>query len=103
MIAPAPDGRRERLDDDAKELGLDDPEDGGGGADTQSRVIRYLEGVAPDEVVEAARRYDEYPEAQALALGRIERARIAAEQANDAAAVDALLALRDREREGRTP
>jgi hypothetical protein len=91
---PAPD----TLDGDARGAGLEDPEGGSGGADTQARVIRYLEGVDPEEVVEAARRYDEYPESQALALGRIERARIAAEQADDGAAVDALLALRDLER-----
>lgn len=92
---PAPD----TLGGDAKGIGLDDPEGESGGADTQARVIRYLEGVDPEEIVEAARRYDEYPESQALALGRIERARIAAEQADDGAAVDALLALRDLERE----
>jgi hypothetical protein len=78
---------------------VDDPDEPGA-ADVQSRALAYLEGVPPEEVVEAARRYDEYKEATALALGRIERARIAAEQANDAEAVDLLIALRDRERAG---
>lgn len=57
-------------------------------------------GLSTRTVVQAARRYDEYPEAGVLGLGRIERARIAAEQADDGEAVDALLLLRDREREG---
>jgi hypothetical protein len=48
--------------------------------------------------MQAARRYDEYPEDRARALGRIEQARIDAEEANDAEAVDVLIALRDRER-----
>jgi hypothetical protein len=71
---------------------------GSGGEGVQDRVLAYLAAVDPAEVVEAAGRYPEYREPQALALGRIERARIAAEQANDAAAVDALIALADRER-----
>jgi hypothetical protein len=74
--------------------------DEAGTADVQTRALRYLEGVSDEDVIAAARRFGEYPEAQALALGRIERARIAAEAANDGEAIDALLALRERERAG---
>ena len=76
------------------------PDDGADGADTQSRVMRYLERVSPDEVMNAARRYDEYPEATALALARIERARIEAEEANDGEADEALIELSDVEKSG---
>ena len=68
--------------------------------DTQARVIRYLEGVSAEAVTEAARRYGEHPPDRALALARIEQARVDAELANDGAAVDALIALRDREQAG---
>jgi hypothetical protein len=73
------------------------------GTGTQERVMRYLERVPPAEVLEAAGRYTDHPEARALALARIERARIAAEEANDGAAVDALISLRDMERAGEGP
>jgi hypothetical protein len=66
--------------------------------DAQARALRYLEGVGPDAVTEAALRYDEYPPERALALARIEQARVDAELAGDAEAVDVLIALRDRER-----
>ena len=65
--------------------------------DVQTRVLAYLEAVDPEEVERAARRHQGHGEAVALALGRIERARIAAEEADDGAAVDVLLQLRDRE------
>lgn len=68
--------------------------------DVQARALAYLEGVAPDDVRRAARRYAEHGEARALALGRTELARIAAENANDGAAVEALIDLHERELRG---
>jgi hypothetical protein len=68
--------------------------------DVQERVVAYLEAVDPEEVTQAARRHQGHGEAVALALGRIERARIAAEGAGDGEAVDVLLQLRDRELAG---
>ena len=68
--------------------------------DVQGRVLAYLEAIEPEEVERAARRHQGHGEAVALALGRIERARIAAEEADDGEAVDVLLQLRDRELAG---
>ena len=79
--------------------GQDEP----GGRPAQERVLAYLEGVSDDDVLTAARRFDEYDEARALALGRIQMARVAAEEANDGEAVDVLIALAERERAGDGP
>ncbi len=74
-----------------------------GGRPAQERVLAYLEGVSRDDVLKAARRFGEYDEARAIALGRIQMARAAAEEANDGEAVEALISLADREKAGDGP
>jgi hypothetical protein len=73
------------------------------GRPAQQRVLAYLEGVSPDDVLRAARRFDEYDEARAIALGRIQMARAAAEEANDGEAVEVLISLADMEKAGDGP
>ena len=79
-------------------MGVTQAQDELGGRSTEERVLAYLEGVSPDDVLKAARRFDEYREAQAVALGRIQMARAAAEEANDGEAVEVLIALADLEK-----
>ena len=72
-----------------------------GGAPLRSACSpTFVEGVSPDDVLKAARRFDEYGEAQAIALGRIQMARAAAEEANDGEAVEVLIGLADLEKAG---
>lgn len=79
-------------------------EDAGEGPGVQERALAYLEAVAPEDVRRAARRHAEHGEDRALALGRTELARVAAEQANDGEAVEVLIDLHERElRGGATP
>jgi hypothetical protein len=70
------------------------------GTGAQARALAFLESVDADDVVKAARRFAEHGERRALALGRIQMARAAAEQANDGEAVEVLIALRDEELAG---
>ena len=81
-------------------MGVTQTEDEPGGRPAEERVLAYLEGVSSDDVLKAARRFDEYGEAQAVALGRIQMARAAAEEANDGEAVEVLIALADLEKAG---
>jgi hypothetical protein len=83
-----------------EEVGVSESAEADAGSGVQERVLSYLEGVAPDDVRRAARRYAERGEDRALALGRTELARVAAERANDGEAVEALIELHERELRG---